>query len=119
MTEPTFRCGWRYTRAHRHDILPFAFQPTVTIRRGEWQLNMLAEVFDSMPDESFADYVGRCYRDGAFDHLAADLDTLARQLLGELEAAGEIAVVDDVVPADVQDALYRWDRARRDMEGER
>ncbi|HEU5429538.1 MAG TPA: hypothetical protein VFU74_21845 [Actinocrinis sp.] len=117
MTDPSFRCGWRIQR-HRDDSLPLYYYNEVTIRRGEWRMRMHAELFDHADDEAFNEIVTRAYREFAFEHLQADLDTLAKQLLGELKATGVIAAVDGVATSDVQAALYRWDRARRDMEGE-
>lgn len=111
VTERTYRCGWRYSR-HDGDMEPFA---RVVIRRGEWQLVMPIEVFDSMPDKSFADYIGHCYRNGAFEHLEADLDVLARQLIGELEA-GNGLLATDVPHDDIKAALYRWQKVQRDMQ---
>lgn len=116
MTDPTFRCGWRIQR-HRDDLHPQFWQGDVVIRRGEFRMQIPAEFFDAMDDVGFAGYVASRYREAAFEHLQADLDTLAKQLLGELEAGYEVVLT--AVPRDeVKAALWRWDRARRDMEEE-
>lgn len=115
MTEPTFRCGWRIQR-HRDDIQPFLGE-IVNVRRGEFRMQIWPEVFDAMTDEEFAECAARAYREFAFEHLQRDLDTLAKQLLGELEQ-GNGLIVTDVPYDEVKAALYRWDRARRDMQGE-
>lgn len=116
MSEPTFRCGWRIQR-HRDDSLPLYYYNEVIIRRGEWRMQMHAELFDNTTDDMFNEIVTHAYREAAFEHLQRDLDTLAKQLLGDLEQGNGLTVTG--VPYDeVNAALYRWDRARRDMEGE-
>lgn len=115
MSEPTFRCGWRIHR-DRGDRLPFLGE-IVTVRRGEFRMQLWPEVFDAMTDEDFAERAARAYREVVFEHLQADLDTLAKQLLGELEQ-GNGLIATGVPYDEVKAALYRWDRARRDMQEE-
>lgn len=112
MSEPTFRCGWRILRRPPGDLLNF--YDTVAIRRGQWKAMMNAEAFDDMSDETFAEYVGRHYRESAFEQLEADLAVLARQILGELEQREGLPVVDGVSCDDVKAALYRYTTAERD-----
>lgn len=115
MTDLFFRCGWRIIHLPRDDQYPF-LGPTVVVRRGQWELRMYPEVFDNMTDEDFADYIGRCYRDAAADHLAADLDVLARQLAGSMEQGNGLPIVTGVRYDEVKDALERWRKTKRDME---
>jgi hypothetical protein len=114
MSEPTFRCGWRIQR-ELEPWRPDIFHGAVFVRRGEFRMQMPAEFFDATADTDFADYISRAYRDVMFQQLQADLDVLARQLIGELNATGELAKT-DVPVDDVKDALYRWQRAELDME---
>lgn len=116
MTDPTFRCGWRIQR-HRDDVLPLYYYNEVVIRRGEWRMQIHAELFDGTTDEAFNEIVTRAYRDSAFEHLQADLDTLAKQLLREIGSANGVTVpgVPYAVPSDVTGVLRRWEKARRDM----
>lgn len=110
--ERTFRCGWRIKgRA----VDESGFSATI-VRRGEWQLMMATPVYDAMGDEDFVDCVSRSYRDWAFERLERDLDTLARQLLAELEQRQGLALT-DVPYSEVKAALYRWQKTKRDVQG--
>ena len=113
MSETTFRCGWRVSRCLPGDLF---FYDTVTIRRGQWKAMLDAEVFDCMDDEMFAEYMGRHYRETAFEQLEADLAVLARQVLGELEQREGLLIVDGVEHDDVKAALYRYTTAERDRQ---
>lgn len=113
--ERTYRCGWRYDRPAADELRPFDF-PMVVIRRGEFRARIRPEMFDAMSDEEFADFIGRMYREHAFEHLQRDLDTLARQLIGELDQ-GNGMIVTGVPYDDIKAALYRWQKAKRDTEG--
>lgn len=72
-------------------------------------------MFDIMSDEQFAEVVGRTYREHTFEHLQRDLDTLARQLIGELDQ-GNGMIVTGVPYDDIKAALYRWQKVKRDTE---
>jgi hypothetical protein len=111
VSEPTFRCGWRVSRRPPSDLF---FYDAVTIRRGQWKAMLNAVIFDHMDDEAFANYMGRHYRETAFERLEADLAVLARQVLGELEQREGLLIVDGVSHDDVKAALYRYTTAERD-----
>lgn len=110
MSEKTFRCGWR---VHRMDDGPFFRR--VVVRRGEWQMVMPIEMFDSMEDADFAYYIRQAYQAAAVDQMERDLDVLARQLIGELEQ-GNGMIVTGAPYDDIKAALYRWQKAKRDTE---
>lgn len=114
-----FRCGWRIQR-HRDDQLPAYYYNEVVIRRGEWRMQMHAELFDDTTDEAFNEIVTRAYREFAFEHIQADLDTLAKQLLREIQSADgwDVPGVPYAVPEEVTAALRRWEKMRRDMQEE-
>lgn len=113
MTETTFRCGWHVSRRPPGDI---PFYDTVAIRRGQWKAMLDAAIFDYMDDETFAEYMGRHYRESAFDQLEADLMVLARQVLGEMEQGEGLPIVDGVSCDDVKAALHRYTTAERDRQ---
>jgi hypothetical protein len=100
MTDPTYRCGWRY----RRDSVPRGFD-MVAVSRGQWHLNMQPFMFDAMTDEEFAKFMIRSYRDTAFEQFEADLGVLARQVRGEMEQRGGLLV---------KDAVRRYEAAERD-----
>lgn len=114
MNEPTYRCGWRVQR-HYETLRSDFHQGEVFIRRGEFQVQMPAEFFDAMADADFAGYVSSIYREAVFQQLLTDLDVLARQLVGELNATDAL-VKTDVPVDDVKAALYRWQKVQRDMQ---
>lgn len=121
MTEKTFRCGWRVDHPAGIDAWlewrSFGF-PQVVIRRGAWRGTMYPELYDAMSDEQFADYMGRMYRESAFDQLQQDLDTLARRVADFEAGFGTVpASVPATVPySDVKSALWRWQQVQRDTE---
>lgn len=117
MSEPTYRCGWRVVQPVEIDPLidqwgDLAF-PKITIRRGEFQAVMDPRGFDEMSDEEFATWMEYGYREHAFVQLQRDLDVLARQLIGEIDAGLGVTVT-GVPYDDVKAALYRWQKAKRD-----
>lgn len=114
MTDPptTFRCGWRIQR-DRGLLHPSFYQGVVLVRRGEFRVQMPAEFFDAMADADFVGYINSIYREAVFQQSLADLDVLARQLVGELNATGALAET-DVPVDDVKAVLYRWQKAERD-----
>lgn len=118
VSEKTFRCGWRVDQPAgieaRLGYWGSSGFPQVVIRRGPWRATMYPEIYDTMSDEQFADYMGHAYRESAFDQLQQDLDTLARHLVGfetgfGLGAAG-------VPYSEVKSALWRWQQMTRDTE---
>lgn len=116
--KPTFRCGWRYVRASSLDPAvfrdDFLFSSAVEVRRGEWRWRVRDEHFDGMSDEEFSSRVTWAYREHMFERLQQDLDVLARQLVGELEQRNGM-IVTGVPYDDITAALYRWQKAKRDM----
>lgn len=118
MSEKAFRCGWRVDHpagieARLDSWGSFNF-PQVVIRRGAWRGTMYPEAYDAMSDEQFADYMGRMYREFAFDQLQQDLDTLARHV-ADFEA-GFGTTPASVPYSDVKAALWRWQQVQRDTE---
>lgn len=115
MTE-TFRAGWHVHRPSNAEVwrLHEPAPPYVTVRRGEWQMQIPIQGYDEMTDDQFAEVVAYTYRESAFGTLQEDLDTLARQLIGEIEMG---ALPETDVPYDdVKAALYRWQKAKRDTQ---
>lgn len=117
MTEVTHRCGWRViqpvevdARLDQWDNLQF---PMVTIQRGGFRMRMDPRTFQAMSDEEFADAAKRWYREAAFDQMQQDFDTLARQLVGQLNA-GTGMLGTDVPDSEIKAALFRWQKAKRD-----
>jgi len=115
VSDPTFRCGWRFRR-DCESLRPDLHQGAVLIRRGEFRVQMPAESFDAMADTDFARWIGGLYRDAAFEQLEADLAILARQLIGEMEQREGLLIVDGVEHDDVKAALYRYTAAERDRQ---
>jgi hypothetical protein len=120
VSEKTFRCGWRVDYPAginaRLDHWGATHFPQVVIRRGPWRATMYPEMYDAMSDEQFADYMGRAYRESAFDQLQQDLDALARHVAGF--EAGFGASAPSVPYSDVKAALWRWQQVTRDTEPE-
>lgn len=116
MSEPTYRCGWRYHRPTDEALRNFTGDASlVQVRRGQWRMFLAVHVFDAMSDEEFAESAFSAYRSIVFERLEADLDVLARQLVGELEQGNGLPVT-GVPYDDVKAVLYRWQKAKRDME---
>lgn len=115
MNDKTFRCGWRVDQPAGIDArISWGNFPQVVIRRGAWRATMYPEMYDAISDEQFANYVGRMYRESAFDQLQEDLDTLARHLVGFEFGFGLGAA--SVPYSEVKSALWRWQQVTRDTE---
>lgn len=112
---PTFRCGWRIQRSHDR-LRPDLYQGDVLIRRGEFRVQIPAEFFDAMTDADFAGYITSVCRGAVFEQIQADLDVLARSLV--VAFGGDYEVLRSEAPSesDVKAALYRWQKAKRDMQ---
>jgi len=112
--ETTYRCGWRIQRVSGGGAL-FSFDSfMVTVRRGAWKMRMHAAVFDAMDDDAFADVAERAYRESAFEQLQQDLDALAPIAAAVL--SGDVANLADTDWNAVKGAVYRQERAAKDIE---
>lgn len=112
--ETTYRCGWRIQR------MPDGAGPSpfdsfmVIVRRGEWKMMIHSALFDHMSDDEFAEHAERAYREGAFEQLQQDLYTLVPVVASVL--SGDIARLDSIGWDAVKGAVYRQERAARDIE---
>lgn len=110
--QPVFRCGWRVFHDEHLDRVFGAVQ----VRRGLWRANLDVHMYEMLSGEQFANLMARQYRETAFEHIEADLDILARQVIGELENGNGLIVVPGVSYDDVIGALKRYEAARKDMQ---
>lgn len=108
----TYRCGWRYQRPSTAEQIynPLA---NVKIQRGTFQARLGVRVFDEMPDNVFTEYMEDGYRRLMFQQIQADLDTFARQILGDHKLRGGFMITDVPYP-ELKAALNRYLATKED-----